>query len=157
MCHLLPKPLTFAAMKSSIIASLFLFLFLASCGSNDNDSANQPASENEDDAARNFIRSVLDQDFEKARTMILSDSVNNQYLDVTERIYKNMNREQKNNYKNASIQKYETRIENDSTMIVYYSNSFEKKDDSIKLVKQGNQWLVDLKYTISPKLGPNAQ
>jgi len=131
-------------------SSFFLFIAFAmftSCGNNDSSKDATVTAENEDDAARNFIRSVLDQDFEKARTLIVNDSLNNAFLNLTERSFEKMGKQDKYNYKNANIQNYNTRAINDSTIIVYYANSFKKKDDSLKLVKQNGQWLVDLKYT----------
>lgn len=131
-----------------ILFLLLLFCFISSCDNNSESSKTEvPASENEDDAARNFIRSVLDQDFEKARTMIIQDSLNNQFLDITEKTFKKMNKEDKSNYKSANIQNYTTRPLNDSVTVAYYTNSFTNKPDSIKLVKRNGQWLVDLKYT----------
>jgi len=133
-------------MKTWFLTAV-LFAFTA-CGNNDDRSAAEtPAAENEDDAARNFIRSVLDQDFDKARTLILQDSLNNQYLDLTERQFKKMNKADKYHYRKANIQNYTTRAINDSTIVAYYSNSFTNRGDSIKLVKRNNEWLVDLKYT----------
>jgi len=132
----------------SFLFSILLFCFVSSCSNNNESSKTEvPASENEDDAARNFIRSVLDQDFEKAKTMILPDSLNNQYLNLTERSFQKMKKQDKNNYKNANIQNYTTRQLNDSVTVAYYTNSFTNKPDSIKLVKKNGQWLVDLKYT----------
>jgi len=132
----------------SILFSFSIILLLTACSNNNESSKTElPTSENEDDAARNFIRSVLDQDFEKARTMIIQDSLNNQFLDITERSFKKMDKQKRNDYKKASIQNYTTRPVNDSVTIAYYTNSFRNKPDSIKLVKKNGQWLVDLKYT----------
>ena len=143
-------------MKSSFFL-LIAFAMFTSCGNNDSSKDATTTSENEDDAARNFIRSVLDQDFDKARTMIVNDSLNNSFLNLTERSFNKMSKQDKYNYKNASIQNYNTRLVNDSTMIVYYANSFKRKDDSLKLVKQQGQWLVDLKYTFPSTKDVNAQ
>jgi hypothetical protein len=132
----------------SLLLTGFLFLqFFSACT---NEEAATPGSENEDDAARNFIRSVLDQDFDRARLLIVNDSLNNELLNNTERSFtERMDRNERSNYKQSSIQNYQKRVLNDSTTVVYYSNSYRKIKDSILVVRRNNQWLVDLKYTFN--------
>jgi hypothetical protein len=134
-------------MKAFLYSSLF-FLLLTACNNDVKETTENIQSENEDDAARNFIRSVLDQDFEKARGMMVNDSLNNQYLDATERSFRErLSVEERIRYREANIQNYQTRKINDSMIVAYYSNSYKKKDDSLKLVRSNGQWLVDLKYS----------
>ena len=109
-------------------------------------------SENDVDAARNFIRAALDGDYSKARTFMLQDSSNTQLLDAFENIYQHrMSRDDKRGYREASINMNEVRPFNDSITIVNYSNSYKKKIDSLKIVKLNNQWLVDFKYSFQGK------
>jgi hypothetical protein len=130
----------------------FLFLpFFYSCNNN---STEQKAtiSENDVDAARNFIRSALDGDYSKARSFMLQDSSNTQLLDAFENIYQHrMNRDDKRGYREATINMKEVRPINDSITIVNYSNSYKKKIDSLKIVKLNGQWLVDFKYSFQGK------
>lgn len=132
----------------SILAISFLFLqFFLSCTTENA----APASENEEDAARNFIRSVLDAEYDKAKTFIVPDSTNNEYLAITERNFtERMSRADKMGYKAASIQIHEVRKIDDTTSVVLYSNSFKKQRDSLKVVLQQKGWLVDLKYSFPP-------
>ena len=125
----------------------FLF-FTGAC--NNTEKINQ--SENDIDAARNFIRASLDGKFDEARKYLLSDSANNQFLDVHERNYKErMSLEDKSGYRMASINVHELRTVNDSTSLVFYSNSYFKKDTHhLKVVKVDNQWLVDFKSYFEP-------
>lgn len=134
-------------MKSILfIGFLFLQFFLACTNHNAG-----PASENDEDAARNFIRSVLDAEFDKAKTFIVPDSTNNEYLSITKRNFaERMSRADKMGYKAASIQIHEVKKVNDSTSVVLYSNSFKKQRDSVKVVLHNNAWLVDLKYSFPP-------
>jgi len=37
-------------------------------------------------------------------------------------------------------------LQNDSTTITVFSNSYKNDKDTLKIVKQDGQWLVDLKY-----------
>ena len=74
-----------------MIISLFLVTVFSACGNNDKDRSDTTAtSENADDAARNFIRLFLDGDLDKARNMLVQDSLNAQIFDAYERIYKNL-------------------------------------------------------------------
>lgn len=148
-------------MRSFIIGFLFLQFFCA-CKDRGGNADAAPASENDVDAARNFINSVLKQDFDKARTFLVDDSVNYQNLDITERVFKErLTQQDKEGYGAASINIHEVRPVNDSTTVVYYSNSFKKKRDSLKVVQRNGQWLVDLKYsfpalpTVEPANGKN--
>ena len=133
-------------MKNFLTISSFLFLTLYSCNNSD-----QPAStdsENDVDAARNFIRAALDGDYKKAKNFVLDDSTNKQSLDLYEWNYNNnMSAEDKKAYKAASIHLLETRQLNDSVTIVQYSNSYKDKKDSLRILRLGGKWLVDLNFT----------
>ncbi len=140
-------------MRSLFISFLFLLFF--SCN-NQNEANDAPASENDVDAARNFINAVLKQDFNKARVFLLNDSVNDQSLDVTERLFRErLTAEDKRAYAEASINIHEVKSINDSVTVVYYSNSYKKEKDSLKVVQENDQWLVDLKYSF-PAAGVEA-
>lgn len=100
------------------------------------------------DAARKFIRSALDGNYKQARKLILQDSANVQLLDNLERAYLHNNDvSEQRGYREASIRVHETKQLNDSTSVVVYSNSFKNKKDSVKAVRVGNDWLIDLKYS----------
>ncbi len=66
---------------------IIIFLFLQIFGACNNAKEEIAASENDVDAARNFIQSALSGDYKKAQAYILPDSVNNEYLDAFERNY----------------------------------------------------------------------
>lgn len=128
---------------------LFSFLFLQFFCACNNDA--QPASSEDDiGTARNFIRSALDGDYDKARGYMIQDSVNLQYLDAFEHNYKDrMTREDKMGYRESSITIHNVNAINDSVTVVQYSNSFKNKNDSLKVVRNNNAWLVDLKYSFA--------
>jgi hypothetical protein len=129
-------------MKRYRIICLFLPFLFSYCGSK----KQSTTSENDIDAARNFIRAALDGKFDEARNFMLSDSVNANYMDVAERSFRNTDAETKNGYRVASINMHQVAPINDSTTIVIYSNSFKNDHDTLKVVKENGQWLVDLKY-----------
>ena len=105
------------------------------------------ASENNIDAARNFIRAALDGKFDEARRFMLQDSVNTNYMDIAERAYQNIDPVTKNGYRSSSIRILPPITElNDSVSIIIYSNSFKNDPDTLRVMKANGQWLVDLKY-----------
>jgi len=135
-------------MKSELFTGFLFLQFFWAC----NNGGNGTTSENDVDAARNFIQSALEGDYNKAQTYIIADTTNIQYLDAFERNFKNrMSPEDKKGYRNASINIHKVREEDDSTTIVNYSNSYMKKNDSLKVSKLNGQWLIDLKYSFTAK------
>jgi len=131
-------------MKRNNLLFLFLLCFLYSCKSKDNEPTGK--SENDIDAARNFIRSALDGKFEEARNFMLPDSVNNNYMDVAERSFNNAAQPVKDSFRTSSINIHNVKPVNDSTTILIFSNSFKNNPDTLRVLKVNNQWLVDLKY-----------
>ena len=133
-------------MKSKVLPFLLLLqCFFYAC--NNGDKKESAKSENDIDAARNFIRAALDGNFDKARTYMLDDTVNTQFLDAVERNYRKMQPDAINSYRSASIRIYSPVVNvNDSTSIVVYSNSFKNDQDTLRIVHLNGEWLVDLKY-----------
>ena len=140
----MPKIYYFAGMKRNYLIFLFLLCSLYACRSKDKQPTGK--SDNSIDAARNFIRSALDGKFDKARTYMLPDSSNTNYMDVAERSFQNTDQGVKNGYRTSTIIIHEADDINDSTTIVIYSNSYKNDRDTLRVVKANNQWLVDLKY-----------
>jgi hypothetical protein len=136
-------------MKGILRLCLLLILFFCSCK---NDEAEAERSENDVDAARNFIRAALDGDYQRARQYMLNDSLNTQLLNTFEDNYRtHMNREDKRGYRESSIRMPDIRRVNDSASVVVYSNSYKNKTDSLKVVREKGQWLVDFKYSFPVK------
>ena len=131
-------------MKKIVYFSSFLLFFVAAC--NNGDKKNE-VPEDDINAARYFIKAALEGDFDKARTYLVRDSLNLQDIDVSERLYKErMKPEDKIKYKGASIIVHEVKRLNDSTTVVYYSNTYRNQRDSLKVLKLEGKWLVDFKY-----------
>ena len=124
-------------------ASFSLFLF-TSC--NNEDQQETGKSENNIDAARNFIRAALDGKFDQARQYLFIDSVNTNWMDIAERSYAKNDQSVKDGYRSASINIHKVNKLNDSTTVIIYSNSYKNDHDTLKVLKVSNQWLVDLKY-----------
>jgi hypothetical protein len=136
-------------MKKLLQLCSFLFLFLSACNNTDNKTAETPKPENGMDAAGQFIRAALDGDYTKAKSFLVNDSTNKQMMDLYEWNYNNkMTADDKKAYRSASIRFLkETHKVNDSVTIVHYSNSYRDKSDSLKLIKAGGQWFIDLNFT----------
>lgn len=127
--------------------SIFFFLLFFAQACKENEQPTPATSENNIDAARNFIRAALDGKFTEARRFLLPDSINSSYMDVAERSYQRADRDTKDGYRSASINIIEMNEPvKDSVTVIIYSNSFKNDPDTLKLVKQNGQWLVDLKY-----------
>lgn len=127
------------------IGVLFLLFCTGACKNSDNQSPGK--SENSIDAARNFIRAALDGKFSEARTYLLPDSINVNYMDVAERNYERAEQPTKDGYRSASINIINVADPiKDSVTVVIYSNSFKNDPDTLKVIKTNGQWLVDLKY-----------
>lgn len=139
-------------MRGFLIISLIMVTLFSACGGEEKDRSDTTiTSENADDAARNFIRLFLDGDLNKARTMLVQDSLNTQIFDAYERIYKNRTAADKTGYKASSIRIHSSRAINDSTSVVSYSNSYKNVVDSLKVMKANGEWKVDLKYSLTPQ------
>src|SRR5688500_14741565 len=137
----------------SILLTSFLFLqFFCACSGGEGERNNEVnTAESDVDAARSFIRSALDGKYDRARQFMIRDSLNTQYLDLFERNYQQrMDPEDKRGYRESSINIHDIRQLDDSTTVVNCSNSFKKKNDSLKVVRVGDLWLIDLKYSFSP-------
>lgn len=136
-------------MKKILTISSFLLFCLYACKNEDKKEA---APEDDVNAASGFIRSALDGNFDKARGFLLNDSLNNVDIGLSERLYnERMQPEEKAKYKSASINIHEISRLNDSTTIVYYSNTYRNQKDSLKVIKTSGKWLVDFKYIFKHK------
>jgi hypothetical protein len=134
----------FATMKAKLIfVSLFLATLLA-C--NDSGETKATKSENDMDAARNFLDAALKGNYREASHYMLQDSTNLGYLNVTERKYQTLEPGKKDSLSTASLRFYDTKRFNDSVTITVFANSYKNDKDTLKIVRLGGQWLVDLKY-----------
>ena len=128
--------------------------------SNGKDQVSPDKTEGDVDAAREFIRSALDGRWKEAKNLILQDSTNMQDLEVAEQNYtQRLSAVNQREYREAQIRIYNTRRVSDNESVVTYGNTVPKyKDrrDSVKVVRVGNQWLVDLKYSF-PKMNTTQQ
>ena len=131
-------------MKNYNLFFLFLLCFFIGCKAKEGQIIT--TSENNIDAARNFIRAALDGKFDEARNFMLEDSSNINYMDVVERSFSKADYTVKEGYRTSSINIRSVTELNDSVTVVIYSNSYKNDHDTLRVVKQSDRWLVDLKY-----------
>ena len=136
-------------MRSNLFFSFLFLLFLCACGNNKRDRSDATqTTESDVDAARNFIRTALDGRYDKLDEMVLPDSANIALVEVAHMTYQSrMSPEDKRGYREASINIHNVQTVNDSTTIVSYSNSYKKEKNDLKVVRAGDNWLVDFKYS----------
>lgn len=132
-------------MKLVTTVAIFSLVIFSNCNNPDKE-AKEHKSESDVDAARNFLEAALKGDYKTASAYMLQDSTNIGYLAVTERKYNRMDPDEKRNLGNASLRFYNPLLQNDSTTITVFSNSYKNDKDTLKIVKENGQWLVDLKY-----------
>ena len=133
-------------MKKNTFLLLILTTGLLSC----NDDKQTPAEKDNSglmNTTRNFIRAALDGNFKEAKRYMLLDSSNVHYLSIAEGLYNNLDRPAKESYAASSIiiHSKEEKVK-DSIAVVVYSNSYKNNADTLRVLKQNDHWLVDLKY-----------
>jgi hypothetical protein len=129
-----------------IFGSCFLaFIFSCNAGKTFN------KAEDAQDAGRQFIRASLDGDYEKARFYLLNDSVNLLLISKWQEGFDHLDRETRQQYREASILPISIRAINDSVTTYSYSNSFRKDTTTVHIVRVNGEWLVDLKEILNQK------
>ena len=123
-----------------ILLPVIATLLLAAC----NNSDKNEASENDIDAARNFIQAALKSDYQKARSFMLPDSANQESMSLVERVH--LSPEEKKGLAAATINIHGVNRVDTATTIVIFSNSFKNNQDTLRVKKVNGQWLVDLNY-----------
>jgi len=128
---------------------LFL-VFLLACGFSctSKKMALLPA-ENAFDAGREFIDGTLKGDFEKSAFYMLVSDQNKQFLSVVEKEYRQKDKEGRQELRTASINLEKVEDLDKGQSIIYFSNSFDKKSQKIKVIKTNQGWLVDYTYSFT--------
>ena len=96
------------------------------------------------DAGREFINSRLQGDFLKATFYLMTDEKNKTLLADMERSYREKDKEGRQQWRTASINIKEVKEQSGTETYIYFQNSFDKLADTIRVIKQNDNWLVDL-------------
>ncbi len=106
-------------------------------------------AENAFDAGREFIDANLKGDFQKAAFYMVPDEKNKEFLKVAEKEYRQKDKEGRQELRTAYINLEKVEYIDKTLSIIYFSNSFEKKSQKIKVIKTNQGWLVDYKFSFA--------
>jgi len=128
-----------------LIAS-FCLLATVSCKSG---SEGYKKAENAQDAGTEFIRASLDGDYDKAAFYLLKDSTNTLLFEKQQANYKQLSSKEKEKNKSSTIRPVAITPDNDSTVeYKYYHTSNPSDTTTLRIIRQQDTWLVDLKSII---------
>ena len=106
--------------------------------------SNYPNADDALDAGREYINACLQGDFSKATFYTVSNEKSSEIIKKMEKIYREKDKEGRQQLRTASINIIEIKELTDSSTILYFSNSFDKTPDSIVISKQNKSWFVVL-------------
>jgi|SRR5450432_1006237 Domain of unknown function (DUF4878) len=126
---------------------LVLFTLMSIVVSCSNSDGSYTKAADAQEAAREFVRSSLDGNYDRASFYLYKDSagVNKMLLNKWKDDYSKWTQEDKVGHKNANIIVINTEQLKDSAMNYVFSNTYKKDTTTIKVVKANGEWLVDLK------------
>jgi hypothetical protein len=130
----------------TIIAGCFIISIIACHAGKTFDKA-----EDAQDAGRQFIRASLDGDYEKARFYLLDDSVNLLLIGKWQQGFDQMDKDTRQQYRDANILPIRIQTINDSVTTYTFSNTFRKDTTTVRIVRIHGEWLVDLKEILNDK------
>jgi hypothetical protein len=104
------------------------------------------------DAGREFVRAVLDGDYEKANLYLLKDPEDQELFKRYQSYMKKTPRNELLQLKSASIVINKVEPLSDTVTLINYSNSYTMKPTDLKVIKEGKSWKVDFSYTFSGNL-----
>ncbi|MEY2902946.1 MAG: hypothetical protein RLY89_2052 [Bacteroidota bacterium] len=126
----------------------YCLIFVLACSCSSKQAVLLPA-ENAFDAGREFIDANLKGDFQKAAFYMVADEKNKEFLAVAEKEYRQKDKEGRQELRTASINLEKVEDLDQAQSIIYFSNSFDKKPQKIKVIKTNQGWLVDYKFSFS--------
>lgn len=104
------------------------------------------------DAGREFVRSILDADYQKAALYLSKDQEDKELFIMYQQYMKKQPQKERLLLKSASIIINTSESLNDSVTIINFSNSHSLKPMDLKVIKEDNTWKIDFSYTFSGNL-----
>ncbi len=96
------------------------------------------------DAGREYIQSCLQGDFSKAAFYVVPNDQNKNILEQLEKVYREKDKEGRQQFRLASINIIEVAEIDQTHTMIRFSNSFEKRIDTVEVFKKNDTWLVNL-------------
>jgi hypothetical protein len=138
------KILSRAMHKQITGATLFITILLAACGQK------HEVVNTDIGVAEAFINHLNQRHFDDAGRLMVSDKENSEMFEIFKTHFEQKPAAELMEYAKASIVVHQLNDINDSTSLLRYSLSIKQTDtNELKMVKQGGQWLVDLKHTLT--------
>jgi hypothetical protein len=135
-----------------MIKKLFNLVFASICLLSCQQQPNFEIASSPLDGGRYFIESCLQGEFKKAKFYLISDSANQGHFEQITKNYYMLDKEGRQQLRQASIQINEISAIDSSNSVINYQNSFEKVAHKLKVIQTKEGWKVDLKYSYAPEL-----
>jgi len=129
----------------------FIFIVMLALAMGCSDKANNEMADNALDGGRYFLENCNQGDFNKANNYLLDNPDNQSYFKGISLQYFTLDKEGRQQLRQASIQINEVRAIDSNQSIISYQSSLDKIPHQLKVVNSPRGWKVDLKYTYSPK------
>ncbi len=104
------------------------------------------------DAGREFVRAILDGNYQKAGLYINKDQEDKDLFTTYQQYMKKQPQKERLLLKSSSIIIHKSETINDSVTIINFSNSHSMKPMDIKVIREDNTWKIDFSYTFSGNL-----
>lgn len=124
-----------------LFVAILVFCCLQACNVND-----RPHPRDGFETGRIFIRASLDGDFLTAEKLLYRDTLNQELFDAYKTMYNRLPQDKKDKYKNSNFDVINVNDDADSVIIIKYANSYMKRPQEIKVIKNNGDWWIDFKY-----------
>ena len=139
--------LMFKNIKASIYLSTILLCLFSACGIE----ANESKADNALDGGRYFIENCMQGNFKIAKLYLLESPANHSYFDSLSAHYFLLDKEGRQQLRQASIQINEIRSIDPTHSSFDYQNSLDKVPQKMMVVSTPEGWKVDLQYSYPQK------
>ncbi len=113
--------------------------------------SNKEMADNALDGGRYFIENCNQGDFKKANNYLLEGAENQSFLKDISTSYFALDKEGRQQLRQASIQINEVQSLDSNQTIIKYQSSLDKIPHQIKVINTPSGWKVDLKFTYTGK------
>jgi hypothetical protein len=95
------------------------------------------------DAGRQYIQAIYQGNFKRANQLIGVDDASKTYLEeIVEKDFRSRNSAQKERLSQSSIQIVQVKAVNEERTLLFFTNAYTNKEDSVRLEKINEKWVV---------------